>query len=322
MIANPCRPSTVSILVARSKKIGDSRADRAADPGLPRPLLLGSGRVRAATAITAMALAAGCASGADSRVPAARSRPAQASSTATPNGPPTARPGRWISLPSRGFAVQRHNHVVLYSLRGIQLRRLPHTSILQTAHGSPALQDSHGRRLLLRRGPAAFSGDVTVTPAVEAGGPHCEGSLSRAGQVRVCALPLRHAAFHTRLSVVSSRQVRRLPSHPPGAVVGHWRYGDLSRDGRYVLMAWSGECESQSAYLVDLASGSVRPVDGAASPVEMVALGWLANRTAAVFYPSAGCGRTVPVAGIYRVSLKGKPRQLIVAAGDNAVMWS
>lgn len=230
-------------------------------------------------------------------------------------------PGKAFSLPSRGFAVQRQHDVALYSLRGTELRRLPHTSILQTTHDAPTLQDRYGRRLILRPGLVTFSADARAIPAIEAAGPHCDRNPSRAGTVRVCALRLRHGIFRTRVSVVTNQQVRQLPSHPPGSHIGHWRYGDLSSDGRYVLMGWSGECESQSAYLADLASGSVAPLDRDASPAETVALGWLSNRAAAVFYPSAGCGRTVPVPGIYKVSTTGTPQQLIVGAGEDAVMW-
>jgi hypothetical protein len=238
-----------------------------------------------------------------------------------PTESPTAPLGKAFSLPSRGFAVQRKDDVVLYSLSGNRLRRLPHTSILPTAHASPTLQDRYGRRLLLQPGPVTFSTDARSRPAIEAAGPHCDRNVSRAGTVRVCARRLRHDTFRTQVSVVTNQQVRQLPSHPPGSHVGHWRYGDLSSDGRYVLMGWSGECESQSAYLADLASGSVDPLDRDANPAETVALGWLSKRASAVFYPSAGCGRTVPVPGIYKVSTTRTPQQLIVGAGENAVMW-
>ncbi len=67
------------------------------------------------------------------------------------------------------------------------------------------------------------------------------------------------------------------PNPPPSGRVGHWR--GAAEQGDWILVQWSGECESPSAFLVRTAVGS--PVD-IAPGAEAYALGWAADGRAVI----------------------------------------
>jgi hypothetical protein len=91
-----------------------------------------------------------------------------------------------------------------------------------------------------------------------------------------------------------------------GAVHGHWQARWSSPDGKSRLGAWSGECESRTAWL-SIDHGPWTPVfartDG--GPAPSVALGWTADGRAIVQVASAPCGGGAETSGTYLVGIDG-----------------
>ena len=75
---------------------------------------------------------------------------------------------------------------------------------------------------------------------------------------------------------------------------GYWRSVELSPDRRTLLLQWSGECESQIAYLARANGSGLRAV-----AVESVALGWTSSGRAVVDLPRGACAGSARRPGIY-----------------------
>jgi hypothetical protein len=102
-----------------------------------------------------------------------------------------------------------------------------------------------------------------------------------------------------------------------GRAAGHWQYVRAAPDGR-LLAQWSGECESPAAFLVTAAGARGF---GARSD-ESIALGWLTDGRALVYFPRGLCGGTFRAhPGVYVVG--GDQPRLIVATRlrDSVALW-
>ena len=98
----------------------------------------------------------------------------------------------------------------------------------------------------------------------------------------------------------------RVPGRP--APEGWWRALILSPDGKTLLGQWSGECESQSTYLISTHGGRPRTVFRS----ESKARGWSKDGRARVFLAEHGFGREVAYRqGLYLVDPKTMKRTLV-----------
>jgi hypothetical protein len=98
----------------------------------------------------------------------------------------------------------------------------------------------------------------------------------------------------------------RLPGMP--APDGWWRVLLLSPDGRTLLGQWSGECESQSTYLISTHGGKPRMVFHS----ESRARGWSKDGRARVFLAQHGYGPEAAYRqGLYLVDPKTMKRTLV-----------
>jgi hypothetical protein len=106
----------------------------------------------------------------------------------------------------------------------------------------------------------------------------------------------------------TSGNVLALVPPPPHSTGGHWRFAFPSPDGSRLLLYWSGECESPTAFFASAQGGDATSADGAGDwrgRPESAALGWTADgRALVLFGPGACAGGTQP-AGVYAVDGHG-----------------
>src|SRR5690606_18774271 len=89
--------------------------------------------------------------------------------------------------------------------------------------------------------------------------------------------------------------------------------------GRTVLATWSGECESPSAYVVDVATGGAVALGSQDDQQrDSVGLGWSGSGQAVVHFRTGLCGTPVPVPGVYRVDADGTVVGLVTEIYDHA----
>jgi hypothetical protein len=153
------------------------------------------------------------------------------------------------------------------------------------------------------------NGDATPAAGVKSK-PHVCQETSAYGYT-VCGYPLQPRRPST-LWTSSGRSAVRLagPATPAQHSLpsGFWVPERIfaSPDGKTLLAQWSGECESQSTYLVSTTSGEVRSILDPAA--ESTALGWTKDGRAEIKVPRSICGASgASVPGIYavdRASLK------------------
>jgi hypothetical protein len=99
---------------------------------------------------------------------------------------------------------------------------------------------------------------------------------------------------------------------PPGSVhegraYGYWTYALRSPDGKTWLAQWSGECESQTAWFVDVAGGAPRPAGPTRDgwPFSSSGAAWLPDGRAIINFDEAACGTPIGRAGSYAGALDG-----------------
>jgi hypothetical protein len=109
-----------------------------------------------------------------------------------------------------------------------------------------------------------------------------------------------HGAFYLHRGD-SWRELAALPEHRgTSPLVGHWRWGVPSPNGRFLLAQWVAECEVPIAYFVPVGGGTPRPVTTVAA--ESVALGWTSAGRARVALPRGACGTAAKRPGIYEIA--------------------
>ena len=101
------------------------------------------------------------------------------------------------------------------------------------------------------------------------------------------------------------------PRYDGRAARGSWRWILPSPDGSKILGQWSGECEVQTAFLLDGEGRHPEPVVGAtyADAPQSVGLGWSGSGFPVVHLPQGACGSSAEVPGIYEGTT---PLRLIV----------
>jgi len=95
---------------------------------------------------------------------------------------------------------------------------------------------------------------------------------------------------------------------------GSWAGAFLSPDGEWLLLQWSGECETPTAFFAPAAGGSVTTVTGQPglrNAPESIGLGWARDGRAIVDLPQGVCGAGSSKPGIYLVDPGGGKRTYV-----------
>jgi hypothetical protein len=105
---------------------------------------------------------------------------------------------------------------------------------------------------------------------------------------------------------------------------GYWVYARIAPDRRTLLVQWSGECESPTAFLIKR-DRRLRPVGSAtkrAAP-ESRALGWSPTGRPIVDFPAAACGAGYHRGpGVYALDPDGTPRLIVrTKLGERVAFW-
>lgn len=216
----------------------------------------------------------------------------------------------WDSLPEMGIAVQPlAGPLRVYDLDGSELGDTP--SLSGTVNGP---------RLAVW--PGEVSEDSYAPAEVPAG---CASAASGGGlRVALCGDPELPRRIDMVDSAGDATVLLDAPPTPDGStaeVLGHWRWALPSPDGRWVLAQWSGECEVPIAFLIEVATGELRTVDGRAgaawgSAVESKGLGWAPDGRAVVVLGEGLCGSGATEPGSYLLDPETVDLQLVVAAGE------
>ena len=195
-------------------------------------------------------------------------------------------------LPPQGLVTRAAGGVVLADLRGRVLGHLdgfrldevaepvrrPREVLLRDARGSYALGSSGLRRVSRLRG----GWPRTATGCHPGPAPYT-----------ICGYPW---SLRTRRSAVYLGGRRVLGPLPTGS--GFWVSVERSPDRRMLLLQWSGECESRTAYLARASGRALRPAAGSVA-TESVALGWTRGGRAVLDLPKGTCAGTAGRPGIY-----------------------
>jgi hypothetical protein len=189
------------------------------------------------------------------------------------------------ALPSQGLVTRATVGVVLVDLRGHVLGHLDGFRLDDVAE--PARRP---REVLLRKGSVSYAlGSRGVRPAsrLRGGWPRtATGCHPGPAPFVICGYPW---SRHVRPSTIYLRGRKVLSRRG-----GYWRSVELSPDRRTLLLQWSGECESQTAYLARANGGGLRPV-----ATESVALGWTQSGRAVVDLTRGACAGSARRPGIY-----------------------
>jgi hypothetical protein len=190
-------------------------------------------------------------------------------------------------LPPQGLVARATAGVVLVDLRGHVLRRLDGFRLDEVVE--PARRP---REVLLRKGSASYvlgRSGVRPAPRLRGGWPRtATGCHPGPAPFVICGYPW---SRRTQPSTVYRGGKKVLSRRG-----GYWRSIELSPDRKTLLLQWSGECESQTAYLARADGGRLRPVG-----TESVALGWTRSGRAVVDLPRGACAGAARRPGIYLV---------------------
>jgi hypothetical protein len=189
------------------------------------------------------------------------------------------------AIPPQGLVTRAAAGVVLVDVRGHVLGHLDGFRLDEVAE--PARRP---REVLLRRGSVSYAlGPHGVRPVLRlpGGWPRtANGCHPGPAPFTICGYPWSRS---TRPSTVY-RGGRKVLSRRGG----YWRSVELSPDRKTLLLQWSGECESQTAYLARADGSGLRPVG-----TESLALGWTRGGRAVLDLPRGACGATFRRPGIY-----------------------
>ena len=189
------------------------------------------------------------------------------------------------ALPSQGLVTRASAGVVLVDLRGHVVGHLGAFRLDEVAE--PARRP---REVLLRKGSVSYAigrSGVRPVPRLRGGWPRtASGCHPGPAPLTICGYPW---SLRARPSTVYLRG-RKLLSRTGG----YWRSVERSPDRKTFLLQWSGECESQTAYLARADGRGLR-----AAATESVALGWTRSGRAVVDLPRGACGRAASRPGIY-----------------------
>lgn len=196
------------------------------------------------------------------------------------------------ALPPQGLVTRASAGVVLVDVRGHVLGHLDGFRLDEVAE--PARRP---REVLLRKGSASYalgSRGVRPVPRLRGGWPRtAAGCHPGPAPFAICGYPWSRRA---RPSTIYFRG-RKVLSRKGG----YWRSVELSPDRRTLLLQWSGECESQTAFLARANGSGLRSV-----ATESVALGWTLSGRAVVDLPRGACAGSARRPGIYLVEPRSR----------------
>jgi hypothetical protein len=199
------------------------------------------------------------------------------------------------ALPSQGLVTRAAAGVVLVDVRGHVLRRLDGFRLDEVAE--PARRP---REVLLRKGSVSYavgSRGVRPVPRLHGGWPRTEtGCHPGPAPFTICGYPWSRRARPSTIYLRGRKVLSRRD--------GYWRSVELSPDRETLLLQWSGECESQTAYLAHADGRGLRPI--AAESVESMALGWTRSGRAVVDLPRGACAGSARRPGIYLVEPRSR----------------
>ena len=188
-------------------------------------------------------------------------------------------------LPPQGLVTRAAAGVVLVDLRGHLVGHLDGFRLDEVAE--PARRP---REVLLRKGSVSYafgrSGVRRVT-RLRGGWPRtATGCHPGPAPFTICGYPW---SLRARPSTVYLRGRKVLSRRD-----GYWRSVELSPNRKTLLLQWSGECESQTAYLARADGRGLRPL-----ATESIALGWTRSGRAVVDLPSGACAGAARRPGVY-----------------------
>jgi hypothetical protein len=189
------------------------------------------------------------------------------------------------ALPPQGLAIRAAAGVVLVDGRGHVLRRLDGFRIDEVAE--PTRRPCE---VLLRKGSVSYAlGSRGVRPVsrLRGGWPRTQtGCHPGPAPFVICGYPWSRRARPSTIYLRGRKVLSRKG--------GYWRSVELSPDRKALLLQWSGECESQTAYLARADGSRLRSV-----ATESVALGWTWSGRAVVDLPKGACAPSARRPGTY-----------------------
>lgn len=209
------------------------------------------------------------------------------------------------ALPSQGLVTRAAAGVVLVDLRGHAVRHLDGFRLDEVAE--PARRP---REVLLRKGSVSYVLGRTGLRRVarlRGGWPRtASGCHPGPAPFTICGYPW---SLRTRPSTIYLRGRKVLSRRR-----GYWRSVELSPDRRTLLLQWSGECESQTAYLARADGSGLR-----SAGTESVALGWTRSGRAVVDLPRGACAGAPRRPGIYL--LDPRTRHAVLVYRGHGRLW-
>jgi hypothetical protein len=191
------------------------------------------------------------------------------------------------ALPPQGLVTRAAAGVVLVDLRGHVLRRLDGFRLDDVPEAA-----RRPREVLLRNGSVSYalgSSGLRRVSRLRGGWPRtATGCHPGPAPFTICGYPW---SLRPRPSTVYRGGQRVLSRRG-----GYWRSVELSSDRKTLLLQWSGECESQTAYLARADGSGLRPVG-----TESEALGWARGDSAVVDLPRGACAGAAWRPGIYLI---------------------
>jgi hypothetical protein len=190
-----------------------------------------------------------------------------------------------VALPPQGLVTRAAAGVVLVDVRGHVLGHLDGFRLEEVTE--PARRP---REVLLRKGNVSYAlgpSGARPVPRLRGGWPRtAAGCHPGPAPFTICGYPW---SRRSRPSTIYLRGRKVLSRRG-----GYWRSVELSPDRKTLLLQWSGECESQTAYLARADGSGLRPVE-----TESVALGWTRSGRAVVDLPRGACAGGGRRPGIY-----------------------
>jgi hypothetical protein len=209
------------------------------------------------------------------------------------------------ALPPQGLVIRAGSGVVLVDVRGHVLGHLDGFRIDDVAE--PARRP---REVLLGKGSVSYAlGRSGVRPVLRlrGGWPRtATGCHPGPAPFVICGYPWSRRARPSTIYLHGRKVLSRKG--------GYWRSIELSPDRRSLLLQWSGECESQTAYLARADGRGLRVVGR-----ESVALGWARSGRAVLDLPRGACAGSTRRPGIYLVDPQSRRASYVY--GGHGRLW-
>jgi hypothetical protein len=240
-------------------------------------------------------------------------------STSESTAPAAVDPLQGKQLPQQGLAVIAGNRMTLRADDGHEIATVPVAKL-----GNDVLNDPWNVQLFVTStGVRVVHLPLTSRTGVPSG---CTVPTATAEAANIAECGPRNGdqllGDHIAVDQGGWRTVITKPPVPNGASVvdGHWEWAARSPDGKWVIAQWSGECETQTAFVISVSDGSVHAVTGEAGSAwgdapESTVLGWTSSGHAVAEFGGGdtGCGGASALPhGVYVVSPTNLSRRLLV----------